>query len=90
MRLCGDATFDECSERRKRLRLGFARIHFSYNESCGTQIPLVDCVCHEECSDAVDLALRTCAHLLYIRHVISLVDVVGELFGTVMLASLMS
>ena len=80
MRLCGDATFGECSQGLKRHRLGFAGSHFSYNEWCATQIPLVDCVCHEECFDAVDLALEACAHLLDVRHGIFLADVVGEWF----------
>ena len=86
MRLCGDATFDECSQGLKRLRLGFAGSHFSYNEWCATQIPLVDCVCHEECSDAVDLALQACAHLLHIRMVSLWLTLLESGFGTVMLA----
>ena len=43
-------------------------------------IPVIQCICHHETKEVVDLTLKALIHLLQQRHGINLVDFVGEWF----------
>ena len=45
-----------------------------------TIIPCMDCICHEETCDVVQMTLDALAHTLHQHHDLNLVDLVGEWF----------
>ena len=80
IRLVGDATHDESFQKLKVLKIGLAGCHFERGEWKTTMIPVIQCICHQETKEVVDLTLTALIHLLQQRHGINLVDFVGEWF----------
>ena len=80
IRLVGDATHDESFQKLKVLKIGLAGCHFERGEWKTTMIPVIQCICHQETKEVVDLTLKALIHLLQQRHGINLVDFVGEWF----------
>ena len=78
-RLVGDATHDQIGQKLKVLRIGVVGCHHA-SGWCATIIPGVDCVCHDETSEAVDLALQSLAHVLTQHYGLNLADLVLEWF----------
>ena len=61
VRLVGDVTFDETHQKLKKLCLGFAGTHFVDGEWRATMLPAMDCVCHDETTEAVYLTIQLSA-----------------------------
>ena len=64
VRLAGDATHDESHQKLKKFVLGLPGTHFKDGEWRNTLIPLMYCICHEECTEAVDMAAKALIHAL--------------------------
>ena len=64
----------------KVLRIGVVGCHFAHAEWSMTIIPGMDCICHEETCDVVQMTLDALAHALDQHHGLNLVDLAGEWF----------
>jgi hypothetical protein len=80
IRLVGDATHDESWQKLKLLRIGFAACHFTDGSWKSTFFPVLQCLCHEESKEVLDLCLQALIHIFQTRHGINLVDFVLECF----------
>ena len=80
IRLVGDATHDETWQKLKILRIGFAARHFTDGSWKATFLPVLECLCHDETKDVVDICLQALIHIFQTRHGINLVDVILECF----------